>query len=534
MFCNKLAQEVIRDDNLVKEVQNLVNKVKTKFNQTFSESKGEINGYVANIKLKEYVTSMFKKAYDIPFAMKNVIKNELDKMLQEGVIFEVNHSNWASPIVPVFKKNGQVRICVDFKNTVNKAVYRDIYPLPKIQEVLSSLSGGKFFAILDFKGAYQQLRIEENCKELFTINTDWGLFRYNYLTYGISSAAPIFQSVMDRILKGLKSTICYLDDVLIHGNSLEECYDNLCAVLDRFVQHGVKVNIDKCVFFKKKVNYLGFIVSEEGISPAEDKILAVKNAPSPKDITQLRSYLGLLNFYSRFIPNMSTRLKPLYNLLEKNVNFFWTKDCQYCFEMSKTFLDDNKILAHYDPDKPLIVSCDASGYGVGACLSLIENGVEKPVQFLSATLSKAQRNYANIQREALAIIFAVTKFHKYIFGRKFTLITDHQPLKFIFDPNKNIPMLASARIQRWSIILSAYDYVIKYRKGSDLANVDALSRLPLSQVMITEVNHLNNISSVLENSPLMFTDVALETKQDKLLAKVLFLTTHGWPNEVGV
>lgn len=344
----------------------------------------------------------------------------------------------------------------------------------------------KVFCVIDLKGAFQQVKISSNSKELITINTHLGLFRYNRLTYGISSAPGIFQTIMDKMLVGLKDVFCYIDDILIAGNSMKECEANLIKLLEVLVKNNVKINPSKCVWFQSSVEFLGHIINSQGVSPTSGKIESITNAPSPSNLTQLRSFLGMLNYYSKFIPNLSSELAPLYNLCKKNVVFKWSKECEETFQISKRLLTSNQLLTHYDPSLPIFVTCDASSYGIGAVLSHIIKGEERPILFASSTMSECEKRYSQLEREALAIMFALKKFNKYLFGRKFTINSDHEPLQFIFSNNKGIPITANARLQRWAIILSGYDYNIRYLKGKNISNADGLSRLP--EKKITELN----------------------------------------------
>lgn len=218
--------------------------------------------------------------------------------------------------------------------------------------------------------------------------------------------------------------------------------------------------------------------NSQGLCPVESKIKAIKEAPISTNATQLKAYLGLLNFYSKYLKNLSL-LKPLYRLLEYTREFIWNEECDKAFNASKNLLTKQNMLAHFDPKKPIIVTTDASSYGLGDVLSHKVGNKETPIMFASCTLSKSEQNYAQVHKEALGIIFAVRKFHKFIFGRKFTLVTDYQSLQTTFGNKQSIPTLAHSRIQRWAIILSAYDYEIKYKRATQVACTDGLSRLPL-------------------------------------------------------
>lgn len=512
-------------------VSNLVSELKHKFQTVFnSDLSKPIKEFEISFKLKEGADPIFKKAYTMPYALKPKVENKLKLLVESGIIKPVTNSQWASPIVVVPKKAGDVRICVDFRGTVNQVLVPEQYPLPTMEDIFATLSGKQVFTVLDLTGAYSQLKVNEKCQEMLTINTHVGLFRYTRLSYGISCAPSLFQSIMDRILAGIPNVSCYLDDILIAGSDIEECRKLVHEVLSRLEHYEVKVNLSKCRFYEGSVEYLGHRIDKDGIHPTTEKLRAIQDAPEPQNVTQLRAYLGLLNYYSKFIPMLSSQIRPLYSLLEKNVDFVWSKECQSSFELSKKLIMQNQVLTHYDPNKTLVVSCDASSYGVGSVLSIRENGVDKPVFFASGTLSKAEKNYSQIEREALALIFGIKRFHKYIYGRPFILVTDHQPLKTIFNPEKGISVMSASRLVRWNVILSAYNYIIEYKKGSDMYEADALSRLPLKDS--TNVEFAINSFNMLDELPLSNVEVAKASAKDPVLLKVKDFCLRGWPSKI--
>lgn len=256
--------------------------------------------------------------------------------------------------------------------------------------------------------------------------------------------------------------------------------------------------------FVTEVEYLGHKISGDGISPNPRKLDAIKRAPKPENITQLRAYLGLVNFYSKFVPHLSIKMRVLYELLKRDQDFVWTRECQTVFEESKELICNERILAHYDPSKELVILCDASSYGLGAVLCIKENNVERPVIFLSSTLSDAEKKYPNIHREALCMVFATKRFHKYICGHKFSIITDCRPLVAIFNFKKGIPPLIADRLQRYAYALSMYDFEIKYRKGETMFEADCLSRLPIKGETGIETNTEINIKRINEELPINF------------------------------
>ena len=235
----------------------------------------------------------------------------------------------------------------------------------------------------------------------------------------------------------------------------------------------------KCSFLLPSVEYLGYKISERGLQPTEDKVKAVHKAPAPEDVSQLKSFLGLVNYYGKFLPDLSTVLAPLYKLLQKDTRWSWGEAQQKAFEKVKSLLTSDRLLVHYDPDHELVLACDASPYGVGVVLShRSADGKEQPVAFASRTLAPAEKNYSQLEK-GLAIVFGVKRFHQYLFGRHFIILSDHKPLKHLFKASSATPAVASARIQRWSLLLGSYDYTIEYKQGDRHANADCLSRLPL-------------------------------------------------------
>ena len=276
--------------------------------------------------------------------------------------------------------------------------------------------------------------------------------------------------------------------------------------------------------------YLGLRISAEGLQPVEEKISAVKRAPAPKNVSELRSFLGMVQYYHSFLPGLATTLAPLHRLLQKNIQWEWTDDCQKAFEACKEGLTSESLLVHYDLNRELKLACDASSYGLGAVLShVMEDGQERPIAYASRTLSSSEKNYAQIEREALSIIFGVKKFNQFLYGRKFTLVTDHQPLLAILGPKAAIPTLAAARMQRWALVLSAYDYNIEYRSSEKHSNCDALSRLPHEESKIGSESEIYNVSAIDKDFPITAKEIGKATLMDPGLSKVLDWVMVGWP-----
>lgn len=504
-----------------------------RYPKVFDGELGSMRDITVKLAVKPGSAPKCLKARPVPYAIKPKVEAELERLVKSGVLEPVSTSEWATPIVPVMKKDGSPRICGDFKVTVNPVLTTEQYPLPLIDDLFASLAGGQRFSKIDLSQAYLQMHVEPMSQELLTIVTHKGLYRYKRLPFGITSAPALFQRAMDQILSDLPGVQCYLDDLLITGPDEQTHLRNLDATLKRLEDYGLKVRKDKCEFFQQAVEYLGHVIDRTGLHKAPSKVKAIVEAPSPINVSQLRSFLGLLTYYARFVPNLANRLKPLHELLNKVTKWKWTEKCEKAFKDVKLALSKSEALAHFDPKLPIQLACDASPYGVGAVVSHITpSGEERPIAFASRTLSKAESNYAQIEREALSIVFGVKKFHQYLYGRKFTLLTDHRPLTSIFGPHTGIPSMAASRMQRWALLLSAHQYDIKYRKSDQHQNADGLSRLPLptkhSECTQADIFYFKDVTV----SPVTSAQVKKHTRTDPVLSEVVDIVSHGRGGEM--
>ncbi|XP_038064022.1 uncharacterized protein K02A2.6-like [Patiria miniata] len=505
----------------------------SEYPELFQEEIGELKGITGKLNVRNNAQPVFVKTRQVPYALRPKVEAELTKLERQGIISSVESSDWATPIVPVPKPNGGVRICGDFKVTVNPNLNMERYPLPRVEDVFANLSGGQRYSKLDLRQAYLHMVIDAESRKLLTINTHKGLFVYNRLPFGIASAPAMWQRSMEQVLQGIPGVQCILDDMIITGRNDEEHLSNLRRVLDVLKARGLRLNKAKCEFFKRKVVFCGHEITHEGLNKTQDKVHAVKNAPRPTNVSQLRSFLGLVNYYHRFLPNLSTELHPLNELLQKNHKWVWTPTCEKAFEKAKSLITADEVLTHYDPDLPVKLACDASPYGLGAVMShVMPDGSERPVAYASRTLTTAERNYSQIDKEALALVWGVKKFNLYLCGRKFTLVTDHQPLTSIFNPSKSTPSTAAARLARYAIFLGSHDYTIEYKNTAKHCNADGLSRLPLGET-VSEPADPDDILQVsqLETLPVSSSDVRKETASDITLAKVYDYTMRGWPSD---
>ena len=380
--------------------------------EVFQDDLGELKGIQATLNTKSQATPRFHKARKVPYTLKEKVEEELFRLQAAGIIGPVKFSDWATSIVPVVKSNGTVRICGDYKTTVNPILEVDRHPLPDIDDLLSQLAGGVAFSKLDLSRAYHQLRLEEQSQELTTIITHKRLFRYHWLPFGIVSAPAIFQRMMEGLLKGMSGVVVYLDDILITGKSQTEHMENLREVLKRLRETGLRLQQDKCQFMKDSVVYLGHRIDKDGLHPTDEKVRAIRDAPIPRGISELKAYLGMLTYYSKFLPDQATVLAPLHALLQKGATWKWSEDEDKAFQESKRLLTSSRVLVHYvyNTKLPLLLACDASPFGLGAVLShMLENGNEHPIAFASRSLSPAEKYYSQIDRKGAAIVFGISK-----------------------------------------------------------------------------------------------------------------------------
>ena len=387
--------------------------------------------------------------------------------------------------------------------------------------MFAALGNCKLFCKLDLRAAFQQLMLDEQSQNLCVVNTHLGLFKPKRLPYGIASSPALWQQVMDRIFHGLQGTFVFIDDILIAGRDENELLERLKEVLKRIKDYGITIKKEKCEFKVSDIEYLGFKIDEKGIHKTDSKIDAIKYLKTPRNVKELQAYLGLVTFYGKFIPNLAMKAHALYQLLKKDVKWVWNEACNKAFQSINKDLMSPTFLTHFRDDLPLKLMCDASPLGVAAILfHEMPDGVERPIAYASRTLSDAEKNYSQIDKEALALIFGVTKFHMYLYGKKtFTLITDHKPLLAILGHNKGLPKLVALRLQRWAVILSAYSYELEYRPSTKITNVDALSRLPTNSTLKVPEDQSVMIITASE-IPLTAKIIARETQKDPILSKV--------------
>lgn len=510
-------------------VNSLIDNISDEFKDVINDKLGTYTVRLINVVTKENAKPKFMRPYSLPYKIKDKVAFEIDNLVAQKRFIPVETSEHGSPIVPVPKGDGSLRICGDYKNTVNPNLVIDRYPLPLPEDLFQKIANSNWFSKLDLSHAYQQMLLDEPSRKLLTLSTHKGLFQPTRLMYGVASAPGIFQREIEKLFQGMPFIACYQDDILIGGTDLDHHIENLKKVLNKLKDCGLTLNRNKCNFLKNEISYLGYKVNKDGIFSDESKTEAVRSAPRPNNVNELQSFLGLVSYLSKFIPNASSLLYPLNQLLHKDKKWYWSKECEISFNKVKEILTDSNFLIHFNPNMPLKLKCDASPYGLGCVLMHEKNNMEYPVAYASRSLNNAEKNYSQLDKEALSIIFAIQKFHKYLYGNTFCLQTDHKPLTYIFNKNKNCPQVVANRLQRYAFILADYDYQIEYIPSKKNVFADMLSRLPLKKSNdAEEVSYVNFITDIFTN--INQDIIAQETAKDPILSKVIEFLKTGWPS----
>ena len=401
---------------------------------------------------------------------------EVDKMLESGVI-EAAGGPWAAPVVLVKKKDGTMRFCVDYRR-LNSITVKDAYPLPRIDDSLDTLAGSEWFSTMDLVSGYWQVAMAEGDREKTAFSTHRGLYQFTVMPFGLCNAPGTFERLMEVAMRGLQWTSClvYLDDIVVFSRDFQSHLERLGEVLRRLESAGLKVKPSKCHLARKRVAFLGHVVSAEGVSTDPAKVEAVKGWPTPQSLTETRSFIGLAGYYRAFVPDFATIAKPLTMLADKGRVFRWSEECQTAFDTLKGLLTEAPVLGYPQEEGQIVLDTDASDRGLGAVLSQRQTGTEIVLSYGSRTLTKAERNYCVTRRELLAIIFGLKKFRHYLLGRNVLIRTDHAALKWVMAFKE-----PEGQVARWLQVLDTYDVTIEHRPGRLHGNADGLSRIPCRQ-----------------------------------------------------
>ncbi|UYV84812.1 K02A2.6-like, partial [Cordylochernes scorpioides] len=485
--------------------------------------------YMYDIKISDKAEAKISPARRLPRALLQPVKEELFKMEEDGIIEKIEEPTvWAHPMVVVKKPSGKYRICIDPRE-LNKWVLREHYTLPAPENILAEIPKAKFYSVLDAKSAFWQVPLSENTSKYLVMSTPFGRYRFLRLPFGISSAPEIFQKIMHKIFCDIPNVVCYIDDLLIWGNSIvcvcEDHNSTLKKVLDLARESRLKLTLNKLQMATGVVKYLGHTISQEGILPDQDKVRVIQNMQIPKNKQEFQRILGTVTYLAKFIPDLSSNTSNMRNLLKKDIIWNWNIAADQELNFIETLLTSPPVLRHFDPNEPLELFADASKDGLGAILMQ----KEKPLSYASASLTSPQKHYSQIEKELLALYFGCKRFHYFLYGRKFTAYTDHKPLVSLL--KKNFDQM-SPRLQRLSLYLLNYQFELKFIPGKSMIPADTLSRhfLPQEQMEDKELDLCTQTFVLnVEIKDQRLTRLQEDTLNDKecCLLKQYILT--GWP-----
>ena len=481
----------IRSQHLNSEEKKNLIKILTKHPKCFQNETEKLsftNAVKHSIKTTDDIP-VHSKSYRYPHCHKEEVQRQISKMLEENII-RTSDSPWSSPVWVVPKKldasgKRKWRLVIDYRK-LNEKTINDRYPMPDITDILDKLGRCNYFTTLDLTSGFHQIEVDPKDIPKTAFNVENGHYEFVRMPFGLKNAPATFQRVMDNVLREHigKRCLVYMDDIIIYSTSLQEHIEYLDKILTSLETYNFKLQLDKCEFLCKEVGFLGHIITPEGIKPNPNKVEAIRTWPLPRNQKELRGFLGTIGYYRRFLKDLAKVVKPLTTLLQKDIEFKHTDETIKSFEKCKLLLTSSHILQFPDFSQPFILTTDASNIALGAVLSQGQIGKDRPVAYASRTLSKTEQNYSTIEKELLAILWATKYFRPYLYGKKFTLYTDHQPLTHAFG-NKT----TNSRLVRWRLDLAEYDYEIKYRPGKQNVVADGLSRIAINNTETDETVH---------------------------------------------
>lgn len=478
---------------------------------------GKVNNYemVINVTTTDPVQC---RPFRSSHADRKIIRDIVNELLENNIIQE-SKSPYASPALLVSKKNGEKRLCIDYR-ALNKVTVKEKYPMPRIEDLVDRLQGYKCFTSLDLKSGYYQIMMSPESVQKTAFITEDGHYEFLRLPFGLANAPSCFQHMMNRVLGNLRfeNIILYLDDVYLATETVEENLKLLERVLQIFRENGLTLNLKKCHFFKTEIDFLGYKVKPECVMPNEAKLEAVKNFPVPKTVHQLRQFLGLISYFRKFIRNCAMLSAPLTKLLKKDAVWTWDSFHDQAFIILKEKLASESVLSIFDPNKDHILYTDASRDGLAGILMQVTDEGEKPVHYYSRQTSEDEKKYHSFELELLAIVCSLQKFRLYLLGSPFKIVTDCSAVRHALNKKDIIP-----RIARWVLSTQEFSFEIVHREGTRMQHVDALSRNP---VLCGEKSECEIIMSITEADWLLSVQM-----QDPQLVKIKEIIESGQAEE---
>lgn len=471
-------KENLKNDHWNQKERQIMNRLIEQHHQAFyiDGDKNTFTDVTAHdIVLKPGARPIFTPQYRIPQSQRPLLQEHIEQLIKNDVV-EESTSPWNSPIMLVPKKgiaNGkkQQRLVVDFRR-LNEVSETETFPIPDFEEEITKMAGSKVFSTLDLNAAYHQIPLTMKARELTSFQTSTQKLQFKRMPFGLKGSPITWQRTINLVLSGIQNIMCYVDDIIAYSGSIEEHAKLLEKLLTTLQKHRLKLKVQKSIFFCKEVEYLGHVINEDGVKANPKKVECIKQFPRPRDMVEVQRFLGMCNYYRKYVPNYSKITKPLHVLCKKDIPFVWSQKCEEAFQDLKNRLTKAPILAFPDFTETFYVTTDASEYAVGAVLSQGDWPNDRPIQYFSKTLGQAQQNYAVIHKEMLSIILAIEQFRHYLYGREFVVVTDHKPLTSLFKQTK-----LSNRLLRWKLMLSEYDFKIIHVPGKQNTVADCLSRI---------------------------------------------------------
>lgn len=479
------------------------------------------------IVLKDGTIPVINPPRRVPESIKPKLIESLAELEDKNIIEKVDYpTDWVNNITIVEKPNGKLRVCLDPRE-LNKCIKLDQFPIPTVNDIELKLGGKSLFTVLDMKDGFFQVELDEASSLLTTFITPFGKYKFKRLPFGLNVSPEVFQRYNTKIFGDLNIGV-YFDDCIIGAANEKEHDIILQKVLDRARQNNIKFNKDKLQYRVPKVKYLGQIFSAKGVEPDNEHVKAILEMSEPQNKTELQTFLGMVSYLGKFIPNLSSRTSILRELIKNNNEWVWTADHTKSFHKLKALISSAPVLKIFDGNLPIDIYVDASQSGIGGCL-LQRN---HPVSFCSRALTETEKNYSQIEKEYLSICFAVTKFHQYIYGRNITVYTDHKPLVTIH--NKSIQKITS-RLQRMKLKLIRYNIDIKHVSGKDNVVADLLSRNYLKDQVFDDPSYkeiVHCLDKELAMSATRIKQFQTATQNDECMQEIINFINNNWPNSV--
>ena len=479
--------------------------------------------YECQIALKPDAVPVQRPSRRPPIQLRQKIRDELKRMEELGVIKKMSQpTDWVSNITYVTKSNGSLRICLDPRD-LNKNIKRNPHHIPTTEEIIYKLNGATTFSKLDAKSGYWTIPIKDECQSLTTFNSPFGRYCFQRLPFGLSISQDIFQAAMDSCLDGLDGVVSIADDIVVFGKTRAEHDNNLKHLMERAKSKNIVFNAEKCHINCPSITFFGHVYDKEGVHPDPEKVQGIQDVLPPTTVKELQSFLGLITYLSSFIPKLSEHTAPLRTLLQQDVEFQWHPEHQTAFDMLKNLIKEDNTLAYFDHTQPTYIEVDASQNALGT--ALIQNN--KVIAYASKSLTKTESRYANIERELLACVFGAERFHTYIYGSSFCILSDHKPLEMI---HKKPLSAAPPRLQRLLLRLQKYNFNITYKPGKEMTLADSLSRLPKNhQDKAIDIDiQVNYVQFDVQN----ITKLREATKNDQELSLLMKYIVDGFPNTI--